>query len=86
MTQKNVFLMSVIMLFSLCGPKASAISIELIMFKFLQNLYFWLDLMHEHYFEQFKKQPRHCEKPQHFPSVLMLIFEVFDCVGLHIMP
>lgn len=48
--------MSVSMLLSLCGPKATAKSIELIMFKFLQNLYFWLDLMHENYFEQFKKQ------------------------------
>lgn len=54
--------MSVSMLMlSLCGPKASAKSIELIMFKFLQNLYFWLDLMHENYFEQFNKQSRHCE-------------------------
>lgn len=48
--------MSVSMLFlSLCGPKASAKSIELIMFKFLQNLYFWLGLLHENYFEQIKK-------------------------------
>lgn len=73
------------LLLYLCGFKASAKSVELIMFKFLQNLYFWLDFMQENYFEQFKKQPRHCEKTQHFTSVLMLIFEVFDCVGLHTM-
>lgn len=45
------------LLLSLYGRKASAKSIELIMLKFLQNLYFWLDLMHENYFEQLKKQP-----------------------------